>query len=514
MSLRFLLSLLLAVWSLSAAAPQSALGRPKPRLVVGIVIDQFRYDYLTRFRESYSAGFERLLRQGALFTDAQYEDFPTVTAAGHSTFMTGAIPALSGIVGNEWFDRASGKVVTSVADPATRLLGGSGQGSSPRNLLVSSLGDELKIATGGRARVVGVSLKDRAAILPSGDMADGAYWFDGTTGNFVSSTFYFPDIPQWAADFNRERHADKYAGVMWEPFKRMPSPAGEKLWSGLAASPFGNELIEAFAERAVAAERLGADEIPDLLTVSFSANDYVGHAAGPDSPEVRDISIRTDRLIGRFLTYLDSQVGLHNVLLVLTSDHGVTTIPEVEQQRHMPGGRVAAASTTAAVQKALTERFGEGKWIAGLSEFSIYLNTGLIREKKLNQAEVEETAADAVRALPHVFRAYTRSVLIRNCAMADVIGRRVVNGFYGPRSGDVIVLYDPYWLAEAHGTTHGSAFGYDTHVPVIFMGSRIKPGVYRSRIMPNDIAPTLAAVLEVEPPSGSTGRVLEEILTE
>ncbi len=509
------ISFLIAVVWAAAAAPQGAIGRPKPKLVVGIVIDQFRYDYLTRFRDAYTGGFDRLLKSGAVFTDAEYAHFPTVTAIGHSTYLTGAIPAISGIVGNDWYDRVSGKVVTSVSDDTVKTLGGSEEsGASPRRLLVSTVGDELKMANGGKSRVIGISLKDRAAILPAGHMANGAYWFDAKTGNFVSSTFYFNDLPDWVLEFNRERGVDKYAGAYWEPFKRMATPAGPKLWGSLAASPYGNELVETFAERAISQERLGRNTVPDILAVSFSSNDYVGHAMGPDSPEVRDICVRTDRLLDKFLRYIDSEVGLANTMIVLTGDHGVAPMPELSEKRRMPGGRVTGNAVEMTVEKSLTARYGAGKWILSPYEHSLYLNHDLINQKKLSEVEVERTAADAVSSIPHVFRVYTGTELSRGYAMADRVGQRVMNGYNAARSADILILFEPYWLFGAHGTSHGTAFGYDSHVPVIFMGPGIKPGAYRMRIAPNDIAPTLAALLEVETPSGSVGRVLEEIIGE
>ena len=308
---KWILSFLL-VFSLQAQtkpAPRSlqAQARPEPKLVVAIVIDQFRYDYLTRFRADYTGGLKRMLDQGADFTNAHHEHIPTVTAIGHSTFLSGATPAMSGIIGNEWWDRTLRKRVTSVSDDSTELLGGSGPGSSPNRLLQSTLGDELKMSGKG-GKVIGISIKDRAAILPSGHMADGAYWFDGRTGNFVSSTFYFAELPAWVQQFNQSRPADKYAGHDWMGHK-LPAAADEKLYDALEATPYGNELIEQFALRALAAEKLGESGKIDLLTVSYSANDYVGHRDGPDSPEVRDMAIRVDKLIGELMRAADAQAG-------------------------------------------------------------------------------------------------------------------------------------------------------------------------------------------------------------
>lgn len=519
------------VWTLlfcaaiSGAAPPQSYAEKQPKLILGIVIDQFRYDYLTRFRADYTGGFARLLNHGAVFTNAYLQHFPTVTAIGHSTFLTGATPSLSGIVGNEWYDRESGSVVTSVSDPGVKLLGGGNKaGASPHRLLVSTIGDEMKMAGTGKPKVVGISFKDRSAILPVGHMADGAYWFDGATGNFVSSTFYFSALPEWVRDFNASGAAQKYAGREWKPlagesngnpggaFKTLPAAAGPDYYSALVASPFGNELLELFAERAMDAEQLGARGVTDLFTVSFSSNDYVGHALGPDAPEVRDLSIRTDRILEKFFKFIDSRLGLDNVLVVVTADHGVAPLPEVLAARKMPGGRMPAEAVSEAVSKALTERYGDGKWIMYASYATFYLNRQLIREKKLNEADVHRTAMSTLMKIPHVFRVYTREQLMAGQFLADPVGERVGNGFNFQRSGDVITLVEPYWSFAKQGTTHGSAFDYDSHVPVMFMGPRIKPGRYNENITANDIAPTLAAILEIETPSGSVGRALTEML--
>ncbi len=483
---------------------------PRVKLVLAIVVDQFRYDYLTRFRADYHSGFDLLLTKGAVFTNARYEHFPTVTAVGHSTFLTGATPSMSGIVGNEWYDRESAKMVTSVSDETVQALGG-GEGASPRRLLVSTVGDELKIARAA-SKVIGISLKDRAAILPAGHMANGAYWFDVHTGNFVSSTFYFPDLPGWVKDYNASRPADHYREAHWLN-RTLPADVS-KVYAALEVSPFGNELVESFAERAIQAEQLGRRDATDVLAVSFSANDYVGHAQGPDSPEVKEMSIQTDVVFGKLFHYLDSTVGMGNVLVVMTGDHGVAPLPEVEIQRKMPGGRMPPGIVQKTVQAALTEKYGAGKWLLTPSENPLYLNLDLIRENKLGRAEVDRVVADAVRAIPHVFRVYTRELLASGVAMEDHVGRRVMNGFYGPRSADVYVLLEPYWLSQAGGTTHGTIFSYDAHVPVIFMGPGIKPGRFYSQIAINDIAPTLATYLDVETPSGSVGRCLGEIFGE
>ena len=501
--MRKFLAVLLACASLAAAAPK------KPKLVLAIVVDQFRYDYLTRFRSDYTAGLNRLLTHGAVFTDARYNHFPTVTAAGHSTFLSGATLSISGIIGNDWYDRDEGREVTSVSDANTRLVGGrGGPGSSPNRLLVSTVGDELKIAN-GKSKVIGVSLKDRSAILPAGHMANGAYWYDNTSGNFVTSTFYLDQLPNWVKAFNDSHPAARYAGATWLNHK-MPADA-KQLNAALAASPFGNELVAAFAERALEAEQLGQQDVTDVLTVSFSSNDYVGHEVGPDAPEVREVSIRTDKVLGELLAAADRAAGADNVLVVLTADHGVAPLPEVNVARRMPGGRPPAGIVNRTAQEALTKKYGEGKWIVSSSEHSLYFNREFIAQKKLDPAEVNRAAAEALQQLPHVFRVYTREQLANGAVQQDDVSRRVMNGFYARRSGDVEVLLEPYWIFTQDGATHGTAFGYDTHVPVIFMGSGIRPGRYDQPVIVNDIAPTLAAILEVETPSGSVGRALSGI---
>jgi predicted AlkP superfamily pyrophosphatase or phosphodiesterase len=501
---RILVCLLAAV-SLPAADP------PKPKLVLAIVVDQFRYDYLTRFRSEYNSGLARLLTQGAVFTNARYEHFPTVTAIGHSTILSGATPALSGIIGNDWYDRDEKKAVTSVEDSATKLLGGnpSAGGSSPHRLLVDTVGDELKMSNAGQSKVIGISLKDRAAILPAGHMANGAFWFDSRSGNFVSSTYYFPDLPQWVKDFDGAHPADQYRGSVFLT-KTLPAQ-GPALYSAIDATPYANEMIERFAEAALQAERLGQRGVTDILAVSFSANDYVGHANGPDSPEVHEVSLQTDKVLDKLFQAIDRSVGMDNTLVILTADHGVAPLPEANVARRMPGGRLPLGAVSKPVQAALVKRFGEGDWIVSNSEHSVYLNLDLIAKKNLQREEVDRVAADAAWTIPHVFRVYTREQLMAAAAPRDEVGLRVMNGFFPQRGADIEVLLEPYWIFTQTGATHGTPFGYDTHVPVIFMGPGIKAGRYHNSIVVNDVAPTLATILDVETPSGSVGRVLTEM---
>ncbi|HUA86366.1 MAG TPA: alkaline phosphatase family protein [Bryobacteraceae bacterium] len=494
---------------------------PKPKLVLAIVIDQFRYDYLLRFRADYNSGFVQLLDHGAFFSNAHYLHATTVTAAGHSTFLSGATPSISGIIANEWFDRATGKNVTSVSDPATRMVPGDGPGSSPRRLLVSTVGDEVRMQ-GGDSEVIGVSIKDRSAILPAGHMADGAYWYDDPSGQWVTSTYYRPSLPAWAEAVNEQQPGKKYANAKWlpfdarsdsaKPFCTMTRGTSVRYCGSIEATPWGNEMIEQFAEAALTGENLGHHSGTDILTVSFSSNDYVGHAVGPDDPAVRDISIRTDRLLGKFLNFVDAHVGAANTLVVLTADHGVAPVPEVNEARHMPGGRIKPAELMEKINTALADRFGAGKWLLANSPTMPYLNLPLIAEHKLDPAEVERVAAAAALTEAHIARAYTRHDILAGQMQQDPISRAVSLTFFGPRSGDLYIVQDPYYLFDATGTSHGTPYNYDTHVPIIFLGPGIKPGIYRQSVAPNDIAPTLAQILGVQEPSGSIGHVLAEML--
>ena len=513
--LRGLYSIFIVLFLLT---PGFAVDKKPPKLVLTLVVDQFRYDYLLRFRSEYHAGLARLLEKGAVFSDAHYVHFPTVTAAGHSVFLSGATPSVSGIIGNEWFDRASGKTVTSVSDPSTRLLGGGPglTGSSPNRMLVSSVADELKMAH-KTSKVIGISIKDRGAILTAGHMADAAYWVDADSSHFVTSTFYMQDLPEWVKKVNSDRPLYKYLGEPWmpidakagdKPFCTMTAGTDIKFCGAIEATPFGNEILEEFAEKAIENEKLGMHDSTDILALSLSSNDYVGHAVGPDAPEVRDISLRTDLLIGKLLDFIDARLGAGNTLVVLTADHGVAPVPEVNQARKMPGGRLDSTAISRAIGAALTTKFGAGDWFVFDGGGFLYLNYDTIKKNNADAAEVRRFAADVARGLPHIARAYTRDELLHAEGAREWPGTAVQYGFYGPRSGDLFLLPEPYWMYSPQGTTHAQPYSYDSHVPLIFMGPGIKAGTYYQPVTMNDAAPTLAAILGVEKPSGSIGRIL------
>ncbi len=504
---------------------------PKPKLVIGIIIDQFRYDYLTRFRGDYHGGIDQMLTQGADFTNAFYAQVPTVTAVGHSIFMSGAMPAVSGMVGNSWYDRDEAKSVTSVCDWDEKTVGGhqekpgarctDSDPGSPRRLLVSTLGDELRTAN-SQSKVIGISIKARGAILPSGHRAAGAYWFDDVTGNFVTSSFYMNELPPWANTFNQRKLAAEYVNREWKGFPewKFKSAAGSPSpYERLPASPWGNELIERFAEDAITGEQLGQRGATDLLTVSFSSNDYVGHRVGPDAPEVRDMSIRTDQLLAQLFHLIDQKIGMKNVVIVLSSDHGVAPTPERDAADKMPGGYVAA-DIEDAVQSALNRKFGKANWlIPGASETGLYFDWQTLENAKtpdskpIPENQIYAVAKQAILSIPqlHVSRVYSREQL-ENGIDGDFIARAEMNGYYARRSSDLALVFEPGYMPGTTGTTHFSPYAYDRHVPVLFMGLGIKPGRYNGPITPNDIAPTLATMLDIQTPSGSSGRVLTELL--
>ena len=507
--------------SIFAASPA------KPKLVVGIIIDQFRYDYLTRFRSEYHGGLDQLMTRGADFTNAFYAQVPTVTAVGHSIFMSGAMPAVSGIVSNSWYDREEGKVVTSVCDWNVKTIGGhqeekgakctDADPASPKRLLVTTLGDELRDAHPD-SKVIGVSIKARGAILSSGHRAAGAFWFDDVSGNFVTSSFYMDNLPAWADEFNNQKLPAKYVEQKWDGFPswKFEASAGSRTpYAKLPASPWGNELIEGFAEKAITGEQLGQRGATDLITISFSSNDYVGHAVGPDAPEVRDMSIRTDQLLGKLFRFIDEKVGMKDVIVVLSADHGVAPTPKHDEEAKLPGGYVIADAEDA-VQSALTRKFGKGAWlIPGAGETSLYLNWETVAKAKIEDEDIYRTAQQALLAIPqlHVARVYSRDQLGNGIA-GDFIAKAEMNGFYPKRSGDLHLIFDSGYMIGTGGTTHFSPYSYDRHVPALLMGPGIKPGRYNGTIEVNDIAPTLATLLDIQTPSGSSGRVLTEALVQ
>lgn len=524
----FLAATLLPSFSFGQQAAPHATGPrqplPKPKLVLTLMVDQLRYDYLMRWKSEFHGGLHRLLTRGANFTNGHLGHYPTVTAIGHATILTGAYPVNTGIVGNDWYDRESGKKIESITDFNEKDFGeeSDGPGSSPRRLRVSTLGDQMKMALGTESKaeppvVVGISLKDRSAIMPSGHMANGAFWFDRQTGDFVSSTYYFKDLPEWVKQYNAKKPQDRYLGkdfvcdTLPHPITRVPNTPGPMYYSSLWNTPYSSELIADFAKAAVEHYQLGGRGVTDLLTLSFSANDTVGHRDGPDAESVHQMALHTDRILGELFDYLDGRIGMDNVLVVLSADHGVGPVPEVNHDRRMPGGRIARNVVFDALRQALNAKYGEGKWILGTAGSSPYFDNDLIRERNIDPAAFRAFAADFLRTQGPVARVFTRDQLLLGQMPSDEAAQRVVKSFNTRNSGDLEVLLLPYWIGDGSRATHGSPFSYDTHVPILFMGPGVTPGYYDGRAMQQDIALTLATMLEIEPPSGAEGRVLSEM---
>lgn len=494
---------------------------PAVRLVLLVAVDQFRADYLTRFGPP-RAGFRTLMTRGAMFTNAYLEHGITVTAVGHSTMLSGATPAVSGIIDNAWYERATKSNVESVTDTEARIVGGDGAagvGVSPRRLLVPTLGDQLKLSspaapgTPQAPRVIGISLKDRSAILPAGHAADGAYFFRG--GRFVTSTFYRQALPPWVEAVNDLRIPDTYAGKKWEyegGTRAYPAEAGSSLNTMAAAGPVGNELVLAMAKAALEHEQLGQRGVTDVLTVSFSSNDSVGHTYGPESPEVRDITHQADRQVQQLLDEVDRRVGLAHVLVAFTADHGVAPLPESAAALRIPGGRFKPQAVLDAVEGALDAKYGAATWVERLLLPHVYLDHALLADKGVDLAEARRVAAAAAERVPHVARVYTRDAILNGSNTADHISTLVTRGYHRDRSGDLHVVLEPHWTTAAIGTSHGTVYGYDAHIPLILMGPGVEPGVYPGRVALNDLAPTLATLLGIEPPSGSQGRPLVEAM--
>ena len=515
----FLLCLLASTLAFAQPQPSGRPPLPKPKLVLTVMVDQLRYDYLMRWRSEFHGGFHRMLTQGANFTNGHLGHYPTVTAMGHAGVLTGAYPINSGIIGNDWYDRELGKNIESITDLNEKDFGveNDGPGASPRRLLVSTLGDQMKMAGGPKPVVIGISLKDRGAIMPSGHGADGAFWYDRQTGDFVSSTYYFPQLPDWVNTYNARKLQDRYLGKNFlcpgesEPITKVPGSTGPMYYSSLWNTPYSSELIVEFAKAAVEQYKMGQRDATDLLTVSFSANDSLGHRDGPDAASVHEMTVQTDRVLGELFDYLDSKVGMPNILVVLSADHGVAPVPEVNAERHMPGKRMPRRLLFDTLQKALETKYGAGKWIEGMAGSSPYLNYKLIAEKKLDAKEMRTWLAEQALAIPGVTRVFTRDQLMQGQVPPDQIAQRIAKSYHPKRSGDLEIVLEPFWIGDGSRATHGSPYHYDSHIPMVFMGPGVRPGYYDAKVVMQDIAPTLAAMLEIEAPSGAEGRILGEM---
>lgn len=509
-----------------AAGPSSAPERPS--LLVLLVFDQMRGDYLTRWDELFcDGGFRRLAREGAWYRNCHYPYALTVTGAGHASLATGRTPAAHGIIGNEWYDRKLGRLVNCVESPDAT-------GPSPGRLLCPTLADLLKAGTGGRARVVSLSLKDRSAILPGGRSPNACYWFASANGRFVASPYYRGEPQAWVTAFNESDMPNRWAGTSWTrlvpdadyarhlaggsdgvaaraPFA-LPLAAGGKAYGeALAASPFGNDMLWQFARRAIEAERLGRRDTTDLLCVSFSSNDLVGHRWGPDSEQVLDMTLRSDRLVETILRDLDAAVGRGRYALALSSDHGVCPVPEEARARGLDAGRLNSDHLRAAADAYLSQAHpgaAPGPWLKALVYPWVYLNDVKLRSAELDSGDVAAEFARWAERQPGMRRAYTRQELGRPASSGeDEFTPRIRASFHPERSGDVYLLHKPYWIAgpefgPATGTTHGTPYDYDTHVPLLFLGPGLPQGVKDEPVSPLCAAAALLSAAGLDAPAG------------
>jgi arylsulfatase A-like enzyme len=497
-----------------------------PKLVVVVVIDQFRGDYLERYRDQFGeGGFRLLLDHGANFTDCNYDYANTRTAPGHATLFTGAYSNGHGIVANEWWDLKKKKMVTSVEDDDTKLVGIAEDktGASPHNLLADTLGDELKLATQGQARVFSLSLKDRAAVLPGGFAADAAYWIDPKSGAWVTSTYYRHDLPKWAQDFNAGSRAAKYWDRDWKNTNgdTLRSTAHRKSKDGsdagfyevVGSTPFANEYELEFAKELVVYENLGAGQATDLLAISLSANDILGHQVGPDSPEMAAMALALDRELADFFSFLGHQVGLANVWIALSADHGVSALPDAAKKLRIPAANLDAGKLEAQINSALTAKFSPGHAAAYIKlDYPLaWLDHDAFAAAHLKERDAESAVGEAMKQAG--LRDYfTKSQLAEGEVPATALGRKFLNS-YSPEGGWYVMgVPEPYTVGPARGTDHASPYTYDTHVPLAFYGLPFRTGTYRSHAEPVDLATTLASLLGINAPTHAVGRVLTEAI--
>ena len=568
---------LLAALAALALPPHPALAQKKgaalarPKLVVGIVIDQMRYDYLYRYWDKFgSGGFRRLLGEGFSYESCHYNYVPTYTGPGHTSIYTGTTPATHGIVGNNWYERETGHAVYVTEDKTVQAVGGTAAAGqmSPRRNLTTTITDELRLATNFQSKVIGVCIKDRGSILPAGHAANAAYWYDGSSGAFITSTFYAPALPEWVNKFNAAGHAAEYLSQPWHTLlpiadytestpddvpweaafrgearpvfphdlpalsatppaavravekasgeKPPAAPAPTRNLDLIRSTPFGNSLTADFALETLRQEQMGQRGQTDFLALSFSSTDYVGHQFGTTAIETEDTYLRLDRDLARLLDAIDKQVGKGQALVFLTADHGADQSPGFLEAHRLPGGGVGMAPLRDSVQRALVRAHGPGQWLVDLENQQVYLNRPLLAQKKLDLAQVQNEVAEVLRQQAHVVQAIAATDLQRS-AWPVGLGMFQANGFYAPRSGDVLFVLSPGWL-EAYaypvvkGTTHGASWAYDTHVPLLWWGWRVRHGESAEPVNIVDIAPTVARYLHIQEPGGCSGTPLLDLL--
>ncbi len=519
-------TLILAAIPASRASAYNA----HPKLIVVIVIDQFRADYLERYRDQFGeAGFRLLLDHGANFTDCNFDYANTRTAPGHATLFTGAYTNGHGIAANEWWDPKKKKMVTSVEDDDTKLVGIAPDqtkdkpGASPHNLLADTLGDELKLATQGQARVFSLSLKDRAAILPGGFSADGAYWIDPKSGAWITSTYYRHDLPKWAQDFNSADRAAKYWDRDWKNTNGdvLRSTAHRKSKDGsdagfyevIGSTPFANEYELEFAKELVVYENLGAGQATDLLAISLSPNDILGHQVGPDSPEMAAMALALDRELADFFNFLGHQVGLANTWIALSADHGISALPDAAKKLRIPAANLDAHKLEAQINDALTGKLSPGH-PASYIKFDYpdaWLDQDAFVAAHIKEHDAENAVGEAMKQAG--LRDYfTKSQLAEGEVPDTSLGKKFLHS-YTPEGGWYVMgVPEIYTVGSTRGTDHASPYTYDTHVPLAFYGLPFRQGTYRTHAEPVDLAVTLASLLGINAPTHAMGRVLTEAL--
>jgi len=494
-----------------------------PKLVVVIVIDQFRGDYLERYRDLFvEGGFRTFLDRGAYFTDCNYDYANTRTAPGHATLFTGSYTSGHGIIANEWWDPQKKKRVTSVEDDAFKLVGTeqSGPGASPHNLLSDTLGDELKLATGGRARVFSVSLKDRAAVLPGGFAADGAYWIDPKSGAWITSTYYRDDLPEWVRNFNGSHRANKYWNREWKDSdgsvlgSTVRKDEKQGFYEVVGATPFANEYEFEFAKELALYEKLGTGPATDLVVISLSANDILGHRVGPDSPQMRSMALHLDLQLAEFIDFLGQKIGLANVWMALSADHGVAPLPEYAKKLRLPAANLNTKALREQVNSLLSKRYGKkADYVLEVDYPDAWLNDEAFGAAGRKEADAENEAGEALRQVG-LEEYFTKSELSSGQFPNTELGRRYAHS-YSPEGGwYVLGVPKEFQVGTLAGTDHATPFSYDTHVPLAFYGLAFQPGIYRTHAEPVDLAVTLASVLGIDAPAQATGRVLTEALAQ
>ncbi|ALR30987.1 nucleotide pyrophosphatase [Chryseobacterium sp. IHB B 17019] len=517
----------------------------RPKLVVGLVVDQMRWDYLYRFYGKYgNDGFKRLLNTGYSLNNVNIPYVPTVTALGHACIYTGSVPAIHGIAGNDWTDKETGQNVYCTTDENVKPVGTTNVkvGShSPKNLWSTTISDELRLATNFQGKVIGVSLKDRASILPAGHTPNGAYWFDDSSGDFITSTWYMNDLPQWLKAFNSQNLADKLVANGWNTLlpinQYTESSPDNSSWEGLLGSaktptfpysnlaadyqarkdnirytPFGNTLTLKLAEASVEGEKLGSDDITDMLAVNLASTDYAGHKFGPNSIEVEDVYLRLDQDLAQFFSYLDSKVGKGQYTVFLSADHGGAHSVGFLQEHKIATGFFGDGMEKSVNQK-LKDKFGVDKLINAVDNYQVYFDRKLLKENKIELEDVKDFTIKELEKDPTVL--YAVSVTeVQEATIPEPIKQRIINGINRERSGDIqLISHDSMLPTYAKtGTTHSVWNSYDSHIPLIFMGWGIQRGESNKPYNMTDIAPTLSALLKIQFPSGNVGNPITEAI--